>query len=391
MNPIQNKWMMKFVLGSFLLTNSMMIFAQTGGENQNSGKIDESLLIQRKMEAPQVYAPEAEPTGGRAIGDNCTTPIVVNIPGGLPYADLNNTTCGRGNTYSTTDLGYYDGGEDIIYQLNVSTSTEVVITMNPKTTTWTGLGLFSTCPPNGTGNSIVTVTGSAASPRIIQRVLGPGTYYLMADTWPSPTCIPNLDLTIVRILPPEPYVVPFCENFTGVISGNIPGLWTRTHTNWGTYASALAGGTSPEMRFNYSPSFTGTSRMATRLIDATACSRFNDKLELTFKHFVDWYDNPFVLKVQGSLDGTHWTDLWTISPVNNVPASTVSIDLGTLYSGKTFYLAWVFEGNSFNIDYWYIDDICVAKRPLVPVSNWALYVSIFLISAFVIYRFRKLS
>jgi hypothetical protein len=51
----------------------------------------------------------------KATGDDCTDPIVINLPGDMPYSDLSQTTCGRMNDYDATCLGYYDGGEDIIY------------------------------------------------------------------------------------------------------------------------------------------------------------------------------------------------------------------------------------------------------------------------------------
>jgi hypothetical protein len=134
-------------------------------------------------------------------GDNCTLPIVVNLPGDSPYTDAGQTNCGRNNDYSATCLGSYDGGEDIIYELNLSTTLEVDVTLDPKTTTWTGIVLDDTCPADA-ADCIATSTNSGASPHGFQDVLlGPGTYYIMIDTYPSPNCVPDFDLTIVATAP----------------------------------------------------------------------------------------------------------------------------------------------------------------------------------------------
>jgi|GEM_PF-1398066 len=134
-------------------------------------------------------------------GDNCALPIVVNFPGDSPYTDAGQTNCDRNNDYSATCLGSYDGGDDIIYELNLSATLEVDVTLDPKTTTWTGIVLDDNCPADAS-DCIATSTSSSAVPHGFQDVLlGPGTYYIMIDTYPSPYCIPDFDLTIVGTPP----------------------------------------------------------------------------------------------------------------------------------------------------------------------------------------------
>ena len=57
-----------------------------------------------------------------ATGDGCSDPIIVTLPSGLPYSDTGQTTCGRGDSCSVTCLGSYDGGEDIIYKITVTSN-----------------------------------------------------------------------------------------------------------------------------------------------------------------------------------------------------------------------------------------------------------------------------
>jgi hypothetical protein len=131
-------------------------------------------------------------------GDDCSNPIIVDA---FPYFDFGQTTCGRGNNYSNTCLGSYDGGEDIIYQFTLTEELIVTITMDPKSTTWTGILLSDECPGE---TCIAFVTGSAAAPKVIEELLAPGTYYIMVDTYPSPDCIPVFDLTIEAVSPIPP-------------------------------------------------------------------------------------------------------------------------------------------------------------------------------------------
>ena len=137
------------------------------------------------------------------VGDNCDTPIEVTIPGDLPYSDLSQTTCGKIDDYDNTCLGYYDGGEDIIYELTVTTDTRVDIVLDPKGTDYTGICIDDVCPPDDACIGVSTNSGS--DPHGIMNVdLPAGTYYIMIDTWPSPDCIDDFDLTITEVTAPPP-------------------------------------------------------------------------------------------------------------------------------------------------------------------------------------------
>ncbi|MCK4871888.1 MAG: hypothetical protein KAS72_04095 [Phycisphaerales bacterium] len=118
-------------------------------------------------------------------GDNCDVPIEITLPAALPYYDVN-TTCGRLDDYNNSCMGYYDGGEDIIYELTVTSTVTVDITLDADTD-WAGVGVFSQCP-TGPDGCVATATSSADPDVITGLELTPGTYYIMVDTWPSPDC-----------------------------------------------------------------------------------------------------------------------------------------------------------------------------------------------------------
>ena len=160
--------------------------------------------------------PCPEPTPG----DNCSDPFVVSIGGGdLPYTVASQYTCGRLDNYNATCLGSYDGGEDLIVELNLSDDMTVNITLDPKGTTWSGMGISAGCPDDG-GVCIGSVTGSSGSPKTIPNlVLTAGTYYIIVDTYPTPDCIPNLDIIIEAAAGPQPG-----DNCANPLTIDIPSL-----------------------------------------------------------------------------------------------------------------------------------------------------------------------
>ena len=149
----------------------------------------------------------------------------------------------------------------------------------------------------------------------------------------------------------------FAEDFTGVATGALPTGWTKTPatTNWGAYPSANAGGVSPEMRFYYSPSSTDDFYIITPEIDT---SNF-DSLDFQFKHQINHYTTPYTLKVVSIAGGTEYLiDSWDPSASTTATTETYTLtDASHGVGAVDFQLAWVFSGYSFNINYWYVDDI----------------------------------
>jgi hypothetical protein len=146
----------------------------------------------------------AEQTGGdisgqkqsqytsRAVGDDCSNPILVDY---FPFADLGQTTTGRGNYYDNTCLNDFDGGEDIIYKLELSSDMTIEVTIDPKGTPRTGMALSGSCPLDAFCLAMSYDFSSGQSHGFTVE-LDAGTYYLMIDTWPYPTSIPDFNLTI---------------------------------------------------------------------------------------------------------------------------------------------------------------------------------------------------
>lgn len=134
----------------------------------------------------------------------CQSPMQILMPDDSPYNDCNQFTCGRLNEYSSTCMASYDGGEEMVYEVVVSSPGSYSFGLDPKSTTFTGMALGAVCPPAGSGHQdcLAISTFNMAEPHGFVVELEPGNYYLMIDTWPSPECIPDYDLTVYK-LPPE--------------------------------------------------------------------------------------------------------------------------------------------------------------------------------------------
>jgi hypothetical protein len=168
---------------------------------------DEIKEIEVGPHGPTVFVPVAA-VGSRVQGDDCTDPIPLTVSS-LPVTFSGYGTCGRGNTYTETCLGSYDGGEDIIFEVTITYDMTVNITVDSYGTTWTGVAIDTACPP---GNPCLAFSTSSSAIETIEEVeLIAGTYYIMVDTWPAPDCIPEFDLTFEEPPPPPEEDGSICD------------------------------------------------------------------------------------------------------------------------------------------------------------------------------------
>lgn len=164
-----------------------------------------------------------------------------------------------------------------------------------------------------------------------------------------------LILSLPAVLSAQVYID---EDFSG--GGFPPQGWTiDSHsTNWSGASSNNAGGDAPEVEFSWSPSFNGTSRLISPQVDLTGVT----SLKVEFRHMVDYYATPFTVGVATRSGGGAWHIVWQTSPTGNVPAHTVTQDINNSDVGAPdFQICWFFSGNSYNIDYWYFDNIVLLQ------------------------------
>jgi hypothetical protein len=136
---------------------------------------------------------------------------------------------------------------------------------------------------------------------------------------------------------------------------------------WAYNFSSNAGGTSPELWFNFAPSSTGVMWVQFgSLINATGFSNLN----FQFKHFLAHFSGAYTLRLQTSPDGLTWTDRWTeVNPTGNIGPATVNVPLPAL-NNTSFFYRFTFDGNSFDTDGWWIDDVIITGEPPSPSYSW---------------------
>ena len=134
-------------------------------------------------------------------------------------------------------------------------------------------------------------------------------------------------------------------------------------TNWSTQGTSNAGGTPPELQLSWTPSFDGLSQLLSCQLTTT-----NPGLQhqLSLRHFCDWFADPapsMGLAITYD-DGATKTDLWSFVPVGgNVGPEVINVNYTPTQAN--FKLILFCNGNSFNIDFWYVDDLV---GPAIPVE-----------------------
>ena len=147
---------------------------------------------------------------------------VTNIPS-LPYASGAGTTCGSINNLTDVNslvcgTGYYYGGEDRVWIFTPAATGSVTITLDAPLASYTGLMLYSGCPLNGQGGTCVDYNQGFAGSKTLTVCLQAGvTYYLILDSWPSPTCNAYNNLNISA-----PASAGACNLGTGQVNITLP-------------------------------------------------------------------------------------------------------------------------------------------------------------------------
>ncbi len=158
------------------------------------------------------------------------------------------------------------------------------------------------------------------------------------------------------------YNLPFLESFNGP---TLPAGWTQINSagvtsRWSVSNTSYAGGSPHEMKCTYQ-NIIGITRFVTPPINTSGVTQ----IKLSFRHYLDAYSTGATLKVLSSTDLTNWTEEWAVATTStNIQATLVNLTINNIL-GDVTYFAFAVEGNLFNIDYWYIDDVIIRT----PSSN----------------------
>jgi len=159
----------------------------------------------------------------------------------------------------------------------------------------------------------------------------------------------------------------WAQDFALVTPGQIPAEWTATDAHWSTTNSNFAGGASPEMRFNWNPRYTGDLYLNTAPINTSGF----ENLTLSFKHSLDDYSGSYTLKALSIVGTTQYLIHEWVNPTGDIPAQTVEFELNAIDHGigaSNLQIAWVFSGDTYRIDNWYIDNVIISTEAPPPAA-----------------------
>jgi hypothetical protein len=149
-------------------------------------------------------------------------------------------------------------------------------------------------------------------------------------------------------------VILMNQNFSGTFP---PTGWTGDAqvAHWTASSSANAGGTSPELQFDWSPQYNGSTYFASANVNTTGYST----VYLEFKHALSHYSGNYTIGVATRSGGGAWTTVWSIvNPTSSLGATNVAVTISNANVGSsTFQLGFFFNGDSYNINDWWIDDV----------------------------------
>ncbi|MDP3113543.1 MAG: hypothetical protein Q8M98_02080 [Candidatus Cloacimonadaceae bacterium] len=157
--------------------------------------------------------------------------------------------------------------------------------------------------------------------------------------------------------------IPHTQAFA---AATFPSGWTQTFSGgvtsnrWTVATTANAGGTANEMQNSWTSGI-GISRLISPPINTNGIGSFITE----FKHFFDDWGAGVTARLQYSHNLTEWFNTpWSYASGAGNHLGTITAQVGGLTQPVT-YLGWTMDGDHYQYDYWYVDDV----RLFIPL-NW---------------------
>jgi len=331
-----------------------------------------------------------------SLNSDLTVSTELNFYGGTgtPALRIGTHTLTIGETITYTVPGSFNGGTGSNLVLNGSTDLNAItgglnnLTINATTTLGGALTVNGTLTlANGwliNGSNLTMASGTTISRSAgnvlsaptfagtVSLVYSGGTALSTGKEMPaSPSVLINLTTNAGGVRQNS-----FTTSTTNVLTDAFPNLtsWTgnkgTTAGNFNSVASAVAGGTSPEVEFIGSNTHGVIPYYIYRgPISTTGYSLVN----VSFKTATSGYYTPNVtsyLKLQSSTSASGpWHDIWSYTYTGELPASTISIPCYSTDVGGNMYFQFAFQGDYYVLDYWYFDDLVVDGITFTPIAS----------------------
>lgn len=140
-------------------------------------------------------------------------------------------------------------------------------------------------------------------------------------------------------------------------SGTMPPAgWTidNLSAQWSSSATANAEGTAPEAMFTWKQVI-DASHLISPTIDLTGYQ----SVVLRFKHYLDNYGGGnYAIGAATRSGGGDWNSVWEVNPTGHIGPEDLLITIDNDDVGQSdFEFCFYVDGNLYNLNYWYIDDI----------------------------------
>jgi len=133
---------------------------------------------------------------------------------------------------------------------------------------------------------------------------------------------------------------------------------------WSVAPSNKAGGTAPEGKFTYVQAV-ATTRLISPVVNLGSITT----VTLMFNFMYDWYANPAPKLGVATRSGVGaWTSVYEITPTANVGPKTQVVTISNADIGPGFQFCFYLDGNFYNLDYVYFDNILLVTPPILDAA-----------------------
>ena len=150
----------------------------------------------------------------------------------------------------------------------------------------------------------------------------------------------------------------FKETFDG---STLPvGWYADSHANnWYISNSNNAGGDPRELMLYYNPTFNGKTRMISPVIDLTGVT----DLAIEFLHYLNHYAGSHVIGIETTSDGgVTWNPVFQKTFSSSTGGKILELINTKDVGSSTFQFCLFYQGNSYNINFWYFDNFELFAR-----------------------------